>query len=225
MNAQPPPSNQPFNREFFATQLLVEYQRRSDVVHKSIDNSYVISGITFTTLGGLVLLSSGQGNSVFGGITPFIVLCLIYLDSQIRTTFFTNAKHLEFLERRINKVIGYKLLLWESKLTPGRLFYYKKNHYFIFRALSITSFLCVAAITYLFAVYKFAGYLQRIPSVHIFSLSIPQSSILWTYYTILGITTISTLASWVFVYLSLSRVYEQFLEQTFAELDKEAQKP
>jgi hypothetical protein len=206
---------------FFLEQFLVEYQRRSDVLHKAIDNSYAIFGITFSALAAILVFNVSQIHPATPGAIPFVILCLLYLDSQIRTTVFTNAKHIALLEGRINKLADYPLLLWESKLSPANIFYYKPNKHLAFRAIAITPYLILAVMVYGISINQFHTFIFQNTSYYFvfFSLSAQAS---WIIYLIaLSIPTIACLYLWFYTYIFLQKEYEKFLSVAYKKATTE----
>jgi hypothetical protein len=200
---------------FIIEQLLIEYQRRSDVLHKAIDNSYAVFGITFSALAALLILNVNEIHPAIPGAIPFVILCLLYLDSQIRTSVFTNAKHIALLESRINNLADYPLLLWESKLSPGNIFYYKVNKHLIFRAIAITPYLILACIVFGISLKQFSTYLFQNLSFSVGSIII-SAPLVWVIYVIvLFIPTIACLFLWFYTYLSLQKEYEKFITDAY----------
>lgn len=200
---------------FFVEQLLVEYQRRSDVLHKAIDNSYTVFGITFSALAALLILNINEIHPAIPGAIPFVILCLLYLDAQIRTSVFTNAKHIALLESRINNLADYPLLLWESKLSPGNIFYYKVNKHLIFRSIAISPYLILACIVYGLSVNQFFTYIIQSISFPIGPVII-TAQLSWVMYVIvLSVPTIACLYLWFYTYLSLQKDYEKFIADAY----------
>ena len=200
---------------FALEQLLVEYQRRSDVLHKAIDNSYAIFGIIFSALAAILVFNVSQIHPATPGAIPFLILCLFYLDSQVRTTVFTNAKHISLLEHRINRLANYPLLLWETKLSPANIFYYKVKKHLVSRAIAITPYLILAVMVYAISLSQFYVFIFQNTSVSLLSLSI-SAQLSWTIYVIvLAIPTIACLYLWFYTYLFMQKDYEKFINITY----------
>lgn len=202
--------------QFIVEQLLVEYQRRSDVLHKAVDNYYVVLGIGVSTIAALMFATGGkvEEQPLLLGAIPFALLALTSIDVQVRTTVYSNATYIAYLEKRINKLIDYPLLIWETALTPGQLFYYKRNRYTILRAMAQTSFIVLAAILFVFCVNSFLNFLDSREQFVFFSRSIESVTIRVIYLVTLGILSVISGLSWILNYTILKGFHEQYLNTT-----------
>lgn len=208
-------SNSPIpNKEFIIQQLISEYERRSGVFHKAIDNYYVVLGIMFSALAALLYAAGATDDLLTIAAIPYVVLTFFFLDGQLRTTLFANSRYLMYLERRINDKVDYPLFLWESHLTPGQLFYYKPTRYMLLRAAAFASFVVLAIGTFVFAIDQFLDFLQPDETVHILGLAISGARAEAFYLLITFAIAAISLVSWLLIYTRLPNVYEEYIEDT-----------
>lgn len=219
MNQRPPQTDYsraraPLTRAERVDLLFREISRISDPFHKAIDNYYKILPFAVTVIGVAVGLVAKGGAPQYFALVPFMVLAIVLVESQIRTTIMCSAKYLCIMERRVSHEAGFKALLYERSLSLGNFIYYKPLPMFFYKAIGFLPFAVILTILYWFSTAKFMDYiLDSKSSARIREVShCDPKWLAYGYEGILTLTTVWTIISWLALFHFAAIKYERILE-------------
>lgn len=205
--------------------LFKELARISTPFHTAIDNYYKIAGIALAALGAATAIIAAKEVEILLGVVPFLVLCTVMLEAQIRNTILCAGKYMAIMEARINREAGFKALLYEQRLTFGKALYHNMWGLLLNRVPGILAFLVVSGAIFAFGYDRFVDHLNE-PRVHV-PLSLDAAKVIVGYKWTLGIVAIGCAYAWLNSFHFPFVRYPKLLESAMKDegMDSDQSKP